>query len=110
MCSLTNLKLNIAIMRDPTPGAYEPVMDERSYRRRLPDFREADTLQRSRLNVSFYLVNHKLGYKLLLSDILPQFEDIKNRICFTVLHDFYIHRSINGECELGFRHCQKSSG
>ena len=38
----------------PTPGAYEPVMDERSYRRRLPDFREADTLQRSRLNVSFY--------------------------------------------------------
>ena len=38
----------------PTPGAYEPVMDERSYRRRLPDFRDADTLQRSRLNVSFY--------------------------------------------------------
>ena len=38
----------------PAPGAYEPVMDERSYRRRLPDFREADTLQRSRLNVSFY--------------------------------------------------------
>ena len=38
----------------PTPGAYEPVMDERSYRRRLPDFREVDTLHRSRLNVSFY--------------------------------------------------------
>ena len=28
-------------------------------------------------------VNHKLGYKLLLSDILPQFEDIKNRIGVT---------------------------
>ena len=43
------------VFRAPSaPGAYEPVMDERSYRRRLPDFREADTLQRSRLNVSFY--------------------------------------------------------
>lgn len=30
-----------------------------------------------------YMVNHKLGYKLLLSDILPQFEDIKNRIGVT---------------------------
>ena len=29
------------------------------------------------------MVNHKLGYKLLLSDILPQFEDIKNRIGVT---------------------------
>ena len=30
-----------------------------------------------------YMVNYKLGYKLLLSDILPQFEDIKNRIGVT---------------------------
>lgn len=43
------------VFRAPsTLGAYDPVMDERSYRRRLPDFREVDTLHRSRLNVSFY--------------------------------------------------------
>ena len=30
-----------------------------------------------------YMVNHKLGYKLLLSDILSQFKEIKNRIGVT---------------------------
>lgn len=34
-----------------------------------------DTLQ--------YMVNHKLGYKLSLTEILPQFENIKNRIDVT---------------------------
>ena len=42
------------VFRAPSsPGAYEPVIDERSYRRRLPDFREPETPHRSRLNVSF---------------------------------------------------------
>ena len=30
-----------------------------------------------------YMVNHKLGYKLSLTEILPQFENIKNRINVT---------------------------
>ena len=43
------------IFRAPSAaGDYAPVMDERDYRHRLPDSREADTLKRGRLNVSFY--------------------------------------------------------
>ena len=34
-------------------------------------------------DIAYFSGNHKLGYKLLLSDILPQFEDIKNRIGVT---------------------------
>ena len=43
------------IFRAPSAaGDYVPVMDKRDYRYRLPNAREADTLKRGRLNVSFY--------------------------------------------------------
>jgi hypothetical protein len=48
------------------------------------------------------MVNHKLGYKLLLSDILPQFEDIKNRIGVT--DEVFIEHLAEWNTDLE-RHC-----
>ena len=40
--------------RPKAEGRYEPRIDERNYRHRLPDTREEDTLHTERLNVAFY--------------------------------------------------------
>ena len=74
------------VFRAPsTPGAYEPVIDERSYRRRLPDFREPDTLHRSRLNVSFYPEGGRLV------------SGLRSRVAFQVSDGGGRHVSADGE-------------
>ena len=50
---------------------------------RLIAFQLGSEVSYEELGKQLGMVNHKLGYKLLLSDILPQFEDIKNRIGVT---------------------------
>ena len=74
------------VFRAPSsPGVYEPVIDERSYRRRLPDFREPDTLHRSRLNVSFYPEGGRLVWGL------------RSRVAFQVSDGGGRHVSADGE-------------
>ena len=74
------------VFRAPSsPGAYEPVIDERSYRRRLPDFREPDTLHRSRLNVSFYPEGGRLV------------SGLRSRVAFQVSDGGGRHVSADGE-------------
>lgn len=53
----------------------------------------------SLLNVTLqYMVNHKLGYKLTLTEILPQFENIKNRI--NVTEDAFIEHLAEWDYDL----------
>ena len=74
------------VFRAPSsPGVYEPVIDERSYRRRLPDFREPDTLHRSRLNVSFYPEGGRLV------------SGLRSRVAFQVSDGGGRHVSADGE-------------
>ena len=61
------------------------MIDERSYRRRLPDFREPDTLHRSRLNVSFYPEGGRLV------------SGLRSRVAFQVSDGGGRHVSADGE-------------